>query len=157
MATVRRYSADAKVYTGQEPTADIRDFRPDTSSAEALGVIGKAVGDFGDKLEEERKVKEELAKRKTQMQDKIGSVDASDLMENAKREADAEIISAPTEKHEAIYRKHIEKAMAAVSALPNITQETRDLISQKLAARADEITDNAKLVTLKKLDHEATT
>ncbi len=154
MARVERFTSEGQIPVQQAQLVDPRSFPADTSSVEALRVAGETVKDIGLKLEQERKVKQELAKRKRDAQDRIGITDANAIMDNAEREYALRIVGKPLTEHEAIRLDELNKARAKVSQL-NLTPDAREIANSNASIKADRFADIAELANIEATNKDA--
>ena len=154
MPRVERFTAQGEIPVQQAQLIDPGGFPADTSSAEALRVAGETATDFGLRLERERKVKEELAKRKRAAQDRIGITDANAIMDNAEREYAKRIIGKPLTEHELIRIDEINKARAKVTQL-NLSPDAREIADSNTDIKADKFSDIAELANIQATNKDA--
>ena len=151
---VERFTAQGEIPVQQAQLIDPGGFPADTSSAEALRVAGETVADFALRLERERKVKEELAKRKRAAQDRIGITDANAIMDNVDREYGKRIIGVPLPEHAAIMVDEINKARAKVAQL-DLSPDAREIANSNTDIKADKFSDIAELANIVATDKDA--
>lgn len=154
MARVERFTSEGQIPVQQAQLVDPRSFPADTSSAEALRIAGETAKDIGLKLEQERKVKEELAKRKRDAQDRIGITDANAIMDNAEREYALRIIGKPLTEHEVIMIDELNKARAKVSQL-DLSPDAREIADSNANIKADRFADIAELANIQATNKDA--
>ena len=154
MPRVERFISEERIPVQQAQLVDPRNFPADTSSAEALRVAGETAKDIGLKLEQERKVKQELAKRKRDAQDRIGITDANAIMDNAEREYALRIVGKPLTEHEAIRLDELNKARAKVSQL-DLSPDAREIVDSNASIKADRFADIAELANIQATNKDA--
>lgn len=154
MARVERFTSEGQIPVPQAQLVDPRSFPADISSAEALRIAGETAKDIGLKLEQERKVKQELAKRKRDAQDRIGITDANAIMDNAEREYALRIIGKPLTEHKAIRLDELNKARAKVSQL-DLSPDAREIVNSNTNIKADRFTDIAELANIQATNRDA--
>jgi len=154
LARVERFTSEGQIPVPQAQLVDPRSFPADISSAEALRIAGETAKDIGLKLEQERKVKQELAKRKRDAQDRIGITDANAIMDNAEREYALRIIGKPLTEHKAIRLDELNKARAKVSQL-DLSPDAREIVNSNTNIKADRFTDIAELANIQATNRDA--
>ena len=154
MARVERFTSEEQIPVQQAQLIDPRSFPADISSAEALRIAGETAKDIGLKLEQERRVKQELAKRKRAAQDRIGITDANAIMDNAEREYALRIIGKPLTEHETIRLDELNKARAKVSQL-DLSPDAREIVNSNTDIKADRFADIAELANIQATNRDA--
>lgn len=147
MARVERFTSQEQIPVEQAQLISPGSFPVDTSSAEALKAAGETVSTIAQKLENERKVKEELARRKRDAQDRIGITNVNAAMDDAIREYQRQIIGKPLTEHAAIRQKAINNARA-VATQQDLTPEARKIADSNFNIKAAKFTDNAELANV---------
>ena len=154
MARVERFTSQEQIPVQQAQLIDPRGFPADTSSAEALKVAGETAFTIAKRIEDERKVKEELAKRKRDAQDRIGITDANAIMDNAEREYALRIVGKPLTEHEAIRLDELNKARAKVSQL-DLSPDAREIVNSNTDIKAGRFAGIAELANIQSTDKDA--
>lgn len=147
MARVERFTSQEQIPVKQAQLIDPSGFRLDTSSAEALEIAGETASTIAQKLEDERKVKEELAERKRDAQDRIGITNVNAIMDDAVREYQRQIIGKPLPEHAAIFAK-IEADARARAIQQDLTPEAREIANTNTDIKMERFADEAELANV---------
>ena len=154
MARVRRYSSQEQVPVQQANLINAGNFRPDTSSAEALGIAGETAFVIGKKLKEEKDIKKELARRKRDSQDRIGITDVNAIMDDAEREYAKQIIGKPLTEHAAIRTKIDADARARANQI-DLSPEAKEIAKANTDIKMEKFADEAELANIIATNNDA--
>lgn len=151
MARIERTEATGKIPVKQAQLIDPGAFRFSTSVARAVQGAGATLTQMS---KEERAVKQELAKRKLAMKDKIGTSDSKALMRDAEQEYAKKIETAPLEEHEAIRQKQINAAKFSIAGL-ELSPDARELVENDVDIWSNDFDDTAELANIQEVQKTA--
>ena len=151
MPRVERVSSNVAVPVEQAQLINASAFRFSTAEAEAFGQLGAAVQQMG---AEELAVRKELAKKKRDAQDKIGTSNVNAILANAERDYEIDIQDKPLSEHAALLTKHRTNAIG-MAGQEDLSPEQRRFVDSKIKIWGNEFADTAELQNIKAIERDA--